>query len=115
VNFNVVEWDCSCNISLAGVANVFFKEISGNGVALVELSNPFYYTPKVLVDTDHLSFGPGTHCLVIDLNSECEFLCTYADFYPSKFNDISRIIFISHSFFFPSKGNHLFRESRPPL
>ncbi|KAG1924964.1 polyserase-2-like [Pimephales promelas] len=72
VNFNVVEWDCSCNISLAGVANVFFTEISGNGVALVELSNPFYYTPKVLVDTDHLSFGPGTHCLVIDLNSEWE-------------------------------------------
>jgi len=74
VSFSVVQWDCSSYAMSADVTNVFFEDIFGNGVALVELSNPFYYTPNVPVDMDHSSFWPGTQCSVVHLNSGCEFI-----------------------------------------
>ncbi|XP_056117573.1 prostasin [Rhinichthys klamathensis goyatoka] len=72
VSFNVVQWDCSSNVMSARVANVLFEDIYGNGVALVELSNPFYYTANLPIDMYHSSFGPGTQCSVVGLNSGWE-------------------------------------------
>ncbi|KAK7168007.1 hypothetical protein R3I94_002152 [Phoxinus phoxinus] len=69
VTLNVVQWDCSSNVMSAGVANVFFDDILGNGVALVELSFPFYNVANVPVDMYDLSFGPGSQCSVVGQNS----------------------------------------------
>ncbi|XDV12784.1 hypothetical protein PO909_001366 [Leuciscus waleckii] len=72
VNLNVVQWDCSINVMSAGVANVFFDDIFGNGVALVELFFPFYNFPNVPVDMYDFSFGPGAQCSIVGWNSGCE-------------------------------------------
>lgn len=74
MNLNVIQWDCSSNVMSAGVANVFFDDIFGNGVALVELSFPFYYVPNVPVDMYDLSFGPGSQCSIVGQSSGCEFI-----------------------------------------
>ncbi|XDV12783.1 hypothetical protein PO909_001365 [Leuciscus waleckii] len=72
VNLNVVQWDCSINVMSAGVANVFFDDIFGNGVALVELFFPFYNFPNVPVDMYDFSFGPGSQCSIVGWNSGWE-------------------------------------------
>lgn len=74
VTLNVVQSDCSTNVISADVANVFFDDIFGNGVALVELSYALYYIGNVPVDMYDFSFGPGTQCSVVGWNSGCEFI-----------------------------------------
>ncbi|XP_077069358.1 prostasin [Siphateles boraxobius] len=69
VTLNVDQWDCSSNFMTAHVANVFFNNMFGNGVALLELSNSFYYIGSVPVDMYDLSFGPGTQCSAVGWNS----------------------------------------------
>lgn len=58
------------------VANVFFDDILGNGVALLQLSHPFSQVANLPVDMYSLSLGPGTQCSVIGWDSNaftCEF------------------------------------------
>lgn len=74
VNLKVVQWDCSVNVMSRDVANVFSTEIFGNGVALVELSYPFYYVPNLPVEMYDLSFGPGSQCSIVGWNSGGEFI-----------------------------------------
>lgn len=77
MTLNVAQWDCSSSPLSVTVANVLFDDIFGNGVALVELSSPFIYVPNLPVDMYDLSFGPGTQCSVVGVNSEatgCEFI-----------------------------------------
>lgn len=60
----------------ADVTNIFTDDILGNGVALLQLSYPFYQAANLPVDMYGSSFGPGTQCSVIGWDSEagtCEF------------------------------------------
>ncbi|KAK2916545.1 hypothetical protein Q8A67_000919 [Cirrhinus molitorella] len=65
VVLDVVQWDCTSMPIAADVANVFFDDIFGNGVALVQLSHPFSSVPNLPVDMYDLSFSPGTQCSVV--------------------------------------------------
>lgn len=76
VVLNVVQPDCSSMPIATDVANVFFDDILGNGVALLQLTQPFSQVANLPVNTYDLSFGPGTQCSVIGWDSEagtCEF------------------------------------------
>lgn len=76
VVLNVVQWDCSSMPIATDVANVFFDDILGNGVALLQLSHPFSQVANLPVDMYNLNFGPGTQCSVIGWDSNsftCEF------------------------------------------
>uniref|UniRef100_A0A672RP73 Zgc:165423 n=1 Tax=Sinocyclocheilus grahami TaxID=75366 RepID=A0A672RP73_SINGR len=69
VVLNVVQWGCSSMPVEVDVTNVFFNDIFGNGVALLQLSHPFNQVGDLLVDMYSPSFGPGTQCSVIILFS----------------------------------------------
>uniref|UniRef100_A0A8C2FZP4 Zgc:165423 n=1 Tax=Cyprinus carpio TaxID=7962 RepID=A0A8C2FZP4_CYPCA len=70
VVLNVVQPDCSSMPIATDVANVFFDDILGNGVALLQLTQPFSQVANLPVNTYDLSFGPGTQCSVIGWDSE---------------------------------------------
>ncbi|XP_016383178.1 polyserase-2 [Sinocyclocheilus rhinocerous] len=65
VVLNVVQWGCSSMPVEVNVTNVFFNDIFGNGVALLQLSHPFNQVGDLPVDMYSPSFGPGTQCSVI--------------------------------------------------
>ncbi|XP_016324127.1 serine protease 46-like [Sinocyclocheilus anshuiensis] len=65
VVLNVVQWGCSSMPVEVNVTNVFFNDIFGNGVALLQLSHPFNQVGNLTVDMYSPSFGPGTQCSVI--------------------------------------------------
>uniref|UniRef100_A0A9J8AQ02 Zgc:165423 n=1 Tax=Cyprinus carpio carpio TaxID=630221 RepID=A0A9J8AQ02_CYPCA len=69
VILNVVQWDCSSMLVKADVTNIFTDDILGNGVALLQLSYPFYQAANLPVEMYGSSFGPGTQCSVIGWSS----------------------------------------------
>ncbi|XP_043089539.1 prostasin [Puntigrus tetrazona] len=69
VVLNVVQPDCSSMPIATNVANVFVDDVLGNGVALLQLSNPFSQVPNLPVDIFNLQFEPGTACAVIGWDS----------------------------------------------
>ncbi|RXN03469.1 transmembrane protease serine 9-like protein [Labeo rohita] len=69
VVLDVVQWGCFSVPVAADVENVFFDDIFGNGVALVQLSHPFSNVAKLPVDMYYPSFGPGVECSVIGWNA----------------------------------------------
>uniref|UniRef100_A0A673IVI1 Serine protease 38-like n=1 Tax=Sinocyclocheilus rhinocerous TaxID=307959 RepID=A0A673IVI1_9TELE len=83
VVLNVVQPDCSSMPIASGVENVFFDDILGNGVALLQLTHPFSQVGNLPVDMYNPSFGPGTQCSVIGWDSDT--------FYVNTFNDIPHL------------------------
>ncbi|XP_026106167.1 prostasin-like [Carassius auratus] len=69
VVLDVVQPDCSSMPTATDVANVFFDDILGNGVAVLQLSHPFSQVPNLPVNLYDLNFGPGTPCSVIGWDS----------------------------------------------
>ncbi|RXN16152.1 transmembrane protease serine 9-like protein [Labeo rohita] len=69
VVLDVVQWGCFSMPVAADVEKVFFDDVLGNGVALVQLSHPFSNVANLPVDMYYPSFGPGVECSVIGWNA----------------------------------------------
>ncbi|XP_067275421.1 prostasin [Pseudorasbora parva] len=66
---SIAQLDCSSSPLPIDVAKVIFDNIFGNGIALVELSEPFALVGNVPIDLIDLEFAPGTQCSVVGWNS----------------------------------------------